>query len=240
LYLASDVIWFCKNFEKTFQFGEVPQTVAAVQKDLLDYYIEEAVETGEPHEFVVLVEGAIIVQFAGSPPQAYHMDVLYPHYQVGGVWTENSLTTMEYQVVGQVVHDVETLEAALQDVHGCEKMPADLKKLWKGNKDFNLLISLYGKLLSKDIVKVPDGQDNPVPVGSTFVLPGSFIHAGPPCPKDTAEIWITMFGCLSLSGSKALDAVAKITNKEKKPREEKNSSTMTFWITLMQGANWIW
>jgi hypothetical protein len=84
LYLASDVIWFCNNFEKTFKFGEVPQTVAAIQKDLLDYYVEEAVETGQPHEYVVLVEGAIIVQFGGSPPQAYHMDVLYPHYQVGG------------------------------------------------------------------------------------------------------------------------------------------------------------
>jgi hypothetical protein len=60
---------------------------------------------------------------------------------------------MEYQVVGEVVQNVETLEAALQDVHGCAKMPADLKRFWKRNKDFIELLSLYGKLLSKDIVK---------------------------------------------------------------------------------------
>jgi hypothetical protein len=95
------------------------------------------------------ISTSIVKKVAGSHPVTYcattcyikkqkednknrgRVDVLYPHYQVGGVWTENSLPTMEYQVVGKIVQNVETLEAALQDVHGCAKMPADLKKFWK-------------------------------------------------------------------------------------------------------------
>jgi hypothetical protein len=129
------------------------------------------------------------------------MDVLFPHYQVGGVLTENCLPTWEYQVLGEEVVDGYSLERALEEVDGCETMPPDLKKFFNRGGKVRQLFQDYGKLLSKEIVKIPDAPDEPLERGTVCVMPGGVTHAGPPCP--TEKIRIAFFRCMTLGGTKA-------------------------------------
>jgi hypothetical protein len=122
--------------------------------DLLGYFDEVSRKSGMISDYAKLTRCALVLSFNDDLEEPYHIHMLEPHMQVGGVLTENTLLTLEYMVVDDEPGDFVTadvLKRTAREWHGCGEMPASVKGFLNDDNSCWELLFRYGKLLYLDI-----------------------------------------------------------------------------------------
>lgn len=191
----------CVELAKEEEKEEETRTALDIKTTFLQFATKQAAkDTRFPAEYYAYNNFSLLVTFGAVRAQSKHLDLLWPNGQFGLMLSDNRPGTITFPVP----YDLATPQDLQKHIKIWKKLPDDVAQVMQDrNTNIPKLLKDFGNTLHVQLQPVVSDR---LCRGTVCGLPGSVVHAGPPCQDYRAIMFFSAWPVVQKKSKNLHDA----------------------------------